>query len=534
MNDARIRRLVIVGGGTAGWLTAALLARALGSQLKILLVESAEIGTVGVGEATIPQILHVNRFLGLDEDDMLRAVHGTFKLGVQLNDFTRVGESYLHAFGDLGLPLGLTPFHHYWLRAVQGRPSAAGAGGAEAPSRGRPGAQSLWAHSLNAAAAAQNRFARMDKVPNSPLGGIRYAYHFDASLYGQYLRQHIAPGIVERIEGKIVDVRLHAEDGHIESLLLDNGSTVEGDFFIDCSGFRGLLIEGTLKTGYENWQHWLPCDRALAVGSAPGGPMRPYTQASARTAGWQWRIPLQTRTGNGHVYCSRFISDDEAAAQLLANLETEALGDPRPLRFVTGMRKLAWSRNCLALGLAAGFMEPLESTSIHLVQSGVNRLLAMFPDRHCDPKLIDEYNRQTRFEYERVRDFLILHYKATERSDTPFWRQCGAMDIPPELARRIELFRRSGMIFREGEELFTETGWLQVLLGQGIAPARHHPLADELSDQQLDHFLADVRTLVGRAVATLPPHHEFVARHCGMPAAAAARATPTTASTETP
>ncbi len=499
--DTRIRQLVIVGGGTAGWLTAALLARALGSQLQIRLVESAEIGTVGVGEATIPQILHVNRFLGIDEDDMLRAVHGTFKLGVQLNGFGRLGDSYLHAFGDFGVPVGLTPFHHHWLR-----------------SRGRPGAQSLWAHSVNSAAAAQNRFARMDAVPNSPLGGIRYAYHFDASLYGQYLREHIKPGVVQRIEGKVVDVRLHADDGRITSLLLDDGATVEGDFFIDCSGFRGLLIEGALKTGYENWQHWLPCDRALAVGSAPGGPMRPYTQASARTAGWQWRIPLQHRTGNGHVYCSRFISDDEAAAQLLANLETEPLGDPRPLRFVTGMRKLAWNRNCLALGLAAGFMEPLESTSIHLVQSGVNRLLAMFPDRHCDPRLTEEYNRQTRFEYERVRDFLILHYKATERTDTPFWQHCGAMEIPPELARRIELFRHTGMIFREGDELFTETGWLQVLLGQHIEPARHHPMADELDDQQLDRFLADVRTLVGRAVNLLPPHHEFVARHCGVPA----------------
>jgi tryptophan halogenase len=499
--DTRIRQLVIVGGGTAGWLTAALLARALGSQLQIRLVESAEIGTVGVGEATIPQILHVNRFLGIDEDDMLRAVHGTFKLGVQLNGFGRLGDSYLHAFGDFGVPVGLTPFHHHWLR-----------------SRGRPGAQSLWAHSVNSAAAAQNRFARMDAVPNSPLGGIRYAYHFDASLYGQYLRDHIKPGVVQRIEGKVVDVHLHADDGRITSLLLDDGATVEGDFFIDCSGFRGLLIEGALKTGYENWQHWLPCDRALAVGSAPGGPMRPYTQASARTAGWQWRIPLQHRTGNGHVYCSRFISDDEAATQLLANLETEPLGDPRPLRFVTGMRKLAWNRNCLALGLAAGFMEPLESTSIHLVQSGVNRLLAMFPDRHCDPRLAEEYNRQTRFEYERVRDFLILHYKATERTDTPFWRQCGAMEIPPELARRIELFRHTGMIFREGDELFTETGWLQVLLGQHIEPARNHPLADELDDQQLDRFLADVRTLVDRAVNLLPPHHEYVARHCGVPA----------------
>ena len=502
MNDPRIRRIVIVGGGTAGWMAAALLAKALGAGVAIRLVESAEIGTVGVGEATIPQIRHINRFLGIDEDDMLRAVHGTYKLGVQLNGFGRLGDSYLHAFGDLGLPLGLTPFHHYWLR-----------------SRSRADAPDLRAYSLNAAAAAENRFAPLETVPDSPIGGIRYAYHFDASRYARYLREHIAPGAVQRTEGKVVDVRLRAGDGFIESLQLDSGEIVEGDFFIDCSGFRGLLIEGALHTGYENWQHWLPCDRALAVASAPGGPMRPYTQASARTAGWQWRIPLRHRVGNGHVYCSRFISDDEAAAQLLANLETEPLGDPRPLRFVTGMRALAWSRNCLALGLAAGFMEPLESTSIHLVQSGINRLLAMFPDRHCEQQLVDEYNRQTRFEYERVRDFLILHYKATERTDTPFWQQCGAMEIPPSLARRIELFRRTGMIFREADELFTETGWLQVLLGQRIEPERHHPLADALTAEQLDGFLADIRTLVGRAKNTLPPHHEFVARAAGSLAA---------------
>jgi tryptophan halogenase len=503
MNETSIRRLVIVGGGTAGWLTAALLSRALGSQLEIRLIESDEIGTVGVGEATIPQIRHINAFLGIDEDDMLRFTHGTFKLGVQLNDWARLGDSYIHAFGDIGLKPGLIPFHHYWLR-----------------SRGRAEAQNLWAYSLNAVAAAANRFARMDTVPNSSIGGIRYAYHFDATRYGRYLREHIKPNTVRRVEGKVVDVRRRGEDGFIESLQLESGEVVEADFFIDCSGFRGLLIEGALQTGYENWQHWLPCDRALAVASERAGPMRPYTQAMARTAGWQWRIPLQHRTGNGHVYCSRFISDDEAATQLLANLEGEPVGDPRPLRFVTGMRKLAWNRNCLALGLAAGFMEPLESTSIHLVQSGVSRFLAMFPDRHCDARVIEEYNRQTRFEYERVRDFLILHYKATGRYDTPFWKQCGQMEIPPELACRIALFRRTGLIFREADELFTETGWLQVMLGQRIEPVQYHPLADELDQAQLDGFLSDIRILIGRAVRTLPPHDAFVARHCGMPVAA--------------
>ena len=442
MNESAIRRVVIVGGGTAGWLAAALLARALGPGRKIRLVESAEIGTVGVGEATIPQIRHINTFLGIDEDDLLRFTHGTYKLGIQLEDWGRLGDSYMHAFGDIGLPLGLLPFHHYWLR-----------------SRARAGAQSLWAYSLNATAAAANRFARLDKVPNAPIGGIRYAYQFDAARYARYLRERIPEGVVTRTEGKVVEVKLRGEDGFIESLRLESGDVVEGDFFIDCSGFRGLLIEGALQAGYENWQHWLPCDRALAVASARAGRLRPYTRAIARSAGWQWQIPLQHRTGNGLVYSSRFLGDDEAAALLLASLEGEPLEDPRPLRFVTGMRRLAWSRNCLALGLAAGFMEPLESTSIHLIQSGIARFIAMFPDRHCDPILVDTYNRQTRFEYERVRDFLILHYKASERDDSPFWRHCAGMDVPPELARRIGLFRRTGLIFRDADELFTEAGW---------------------------------------------------------------------------
>ncbi|MGH8183009.1 MAG: tryptophan halogenase family protein [Rhodanobacteraceae bacterium] len=497
MNDSVIRRVVIVGGGTAGWMAAALLARGLGRACEIHLIESAEIGTVGVGEATIPQILHINAFLGIDEDDLMRFTHGTYKLGVQLNDWGRIGDSYIHAFGDIGLPLGLVPFHHYWLR-----------------SRARGCTHSLWAHSLNAAAAAENRFARLEKVGNSPLCGIRYAYQFDAARYARYLRERIPAGAVRRIEGKVVAVKLRGEDGFIESLRLESGENVEGDFFIDCSGFRGLLIEGALKTGYENWQHWLPCDRALAVASPRAAPMRPYTQAFARTAGWQWRIALQHRTGNGHVYCSRYISDDEAAAQLLANLEGEALEDPRPLRFTTGMRKLAWNRNCLALGLAAGFMEPLESTSIHLVQSGIARFLGMFPDRHCDPLLVDAYNRQTRFEYEHVRDFLVLHYKATERDDTPFWRQCAAMEVPEALTRRIDLFRRTGLVFREADELFTETGWLQVMLGQRIEPAGYQPLADALEESKLQVFLSDIRTLVNRAVGRLPAHDDFVAKTC--------------------
>ena len=499
-NADAIRHVVIVGGGTAGWMSAALLGKALGGSVKITLIESDAIGTVGVGEATIPQIRLVNDFLGLDEDDLLRATQGTFKLGVQLNDWGRIGDSYLHAFGDLGLPLGLLAFAHYWLR-----------------SRQQPGAPDLWAYSLNAQASVGNRFARMERVGSSPMAGTRHAYHLDAGLYAKYLRAACDPSVVQRVEGRVVDVNLREEDGFIQSVQLESGQTIAGDLFIDCSGFRGLLIEQTLHAGYESWQHWLPCDRAMAVASERITPMRPYTQASARPSGWQWRIPLQHRSGNGHVYCSQFISDDEAAAVLLANVEGQALADPRPLRFTTGMRRQPWVRNCVALGLASGFMEPLESTGIHLIQSGISRLLALFPDRRCASALRQEYNDQTRREYEKIRDFLILHYRATTRQDTPFWRHCAQIEMPESLRRRIDLFRSSGQIFRDGDELFTEVGWLQVMIGQGIVPARYHPLADALPPAQLTEFLEHIRTLIGRAVQTMPVHDTFVDAHCSAP-----------------
>lgn len=502
MSDLRIRRVVIVGGGTAGWMSAAVLSRTMGESLDVRVVESDAIGTVGVGESTIPQIRNVNHFLGIDEDAMLRATGGTFKLAIQYNDWVRPGHTYLHAFGDVGLPLGPLPFQQYWLRR-----------------RAEGGAGDLAAYSLNATAAKACRMARIEKVGSSPMAGMKYAFQFDAGLYGRMLRGYAEQRGAKRTEGKVVDVRLRGEDGFIEAIVLESGERIDGDLFIDCSGFRGLLIERALKSGLEDWREWLACDRALAVGSVPASPMRPYTQANARAAGWQWRIPLQHRTGNGHVYCSEFMSDDEAAAILLQSLDGKALGDPRPIRFASGVRRQIWSRNCVAIGLAAGFLEPLESTAIHLIQSGISRLLSLFPDRGFDQAVIHEYNRNMRREYEQVRDFLVMHYRTTERRDTPFWRRCAALPPPDGLRHKMEIFDATGQIFREGEELFTEHSWLQVMVGQGILPRRHHPLADALPRDKLDDFLGSIRTLIGGAIGQMPSHERFIAEHCSAAAA---------------
>ncbi len=492
-----IRSVVIVGGGTAGWMAASVLSKAFGRAFSITLIESEEIGIVGVGEATIPQIRHINNFLEIDENAFLKATQGTFKLGIEFNNWSRLGDSYMHAFGEIGMALGLTPFHHYWLRA-----RASGKGG------------SLWDYSVNHQIAIRDRFAQMDRIGSSRLTGTRHAFHFDAGLYAKFLRGRAEAAGVKRVEGRIVEVRRRAADGFIDGVTLEGDRPIDGDFFIDCSGFRGLLIEGALAAGYEDWTHWLPCDRAVAAPCAHGRAIRPYTQASARKAGWQWRIPLQHRVGNGHVYCSRHISDDEAAAVLKANLEGELLAEPRFLRFVTGMRKRQWVKNCVSLGLASGFLEPLESTSIHLIQSGVSRLVSMFPDRHFDPALIDEFNRQSRFEFERIRDFIILHYHANERTDSPFWIERREMAVPAALQAKLDLFRSTGRIYREHEELFTEPGWLQVMVGQRIIPSRFHPLAAALSDAQLAEFLGNIRTLIDRAAASAPLHVDYIRANC--------------------
>lgn len=497
MSANEIRKIVIVGGGTSGWMAASVLARTFGPRLDIELVESEQIGTVGVGEATIPQIRLLLNLLGIDEFDFLKNVQGTIKLGIQFNGWAKEGHRYIHAFGAMGRPLGMLEFHNYWLRALQ---------------QGRK--DSLWSYSLNAAAAAQNRFDIFDTFGDTGLSGLVRAYHFDASLVAAYLRRHCEPMAVTRTEGKIVDTRINADDGFIESLVLDDGRQVSGDLFIDCSGFAGLLIEQALNTGYDDWTHWLPCDRAVAVASESVEPLTPYTQSTARAAGWQWRIPLQHRIGNGHVFSSNYMTDDEATAQLLDNLDGERLTEPRVLRFTTGRRKKFWNRNVVALGLSSGFLEPLESTSIHLVQSGLSRLLNLFPDGGFSQRTIDEYNRQCAYEYERVRDFIILHYHANQRSDSQFWIDRREMSVPDSLTHKIELFRASGRLHEDAEDLFKSVAWLQVLIGQGVEPEHYHPMADIVRDEQLAQFLSDIDRVVSAQARRFPDHRDWLAQHC--------------------
>lgn len=497
MSERGIRKLVIVGGGTAGWITAAAFARLLGPGLAIELVESDTIGTVGVGEATIPQIIRLNTILGFDENDFLRQTFGTFKLGIEFVNWGRIGQRYLHTFGDAGLNLGNVHFHHYWRRhALAG----------DVPS--------LWHYSLHQLAAAQARFAHLDRVGNTSMTGLAYAYHFDASLYARYLRAYAEQRGVVRTEGTVAAVERDGESGDICAIRLDGERRVTGDFFIDCTGFRGLLLGQELGVEYLDWSHWLPCNRALAVPSARLPDLPPYTRATAHAAGWQWRIPLQHRTGNGHVYCSSFMNDEDAADLLLANLETEALDVPRPIRFTTGRRAQFWAHNCVAIGLSSGFLEPLESTSIHLIQSNVNRLIELFPRERIRVVDREEYNRRTVHEFEQIRDFLILHYHQTEREDSEFWRYCRNMAIPEPLAQKMALFAASGRIGREVDDLFRDASWVQVMLGQGILPQDYNPMADQIDDAQLTQFLADLRRIIERAVAQLPQHADYIAANC--------------------
>lgn len=504
MTDTNPIRIVIAGGGTAGWMVAASMAHFLENGFQVSLVESEEIGTVGVGEATIPQIRLFNDALGLDENAFLAATQGTFKLAIEFVGWGKADSRYMHAFGDVGRDVGLLPFHQNWVRARQ-----------------EGIAEDLSAYSLNNLAALGNRMQRGPARTSNMLPQMPYAFHFDAGLYANYLRRFAEARGVERHEGIITDIERDGESGDIMTLTLDNGAKVSGDFFVDCTGFRGLLIEQTLKSGYEDWTHWLPCNRALAVPSERAKDFTPYTRASAHAAGWQWRIPLQHRTGNGIVYSSDYLSDDEAAAHLLANLDGKPLADPRPINFVTGKRREIWKNNVIAVGLASGFMEPLESTSIHMIQSAIQRILKLMPGRATTQADRDEYNRQTDFEYERIRDFLILHYIANER-DEPFWQACRERPIPDTLAHKLRLWRGNGHITREHEELFTEVGWFQVLVGQGIIPTGTHPITGSISHSDLKDYMDVIAKLNAREVAQMPDHAAFVAQNCAAREAVAA------------
>jgi tryptophan halogenase len=495
--DNSIKNVVIVGGGTAGWVTAAALARVMPPETcQVTLVESDAIGTVGVGEATIPPIQHYHQMLGLNEVEFIRCTQATFKLGIDFIGWGRQDSHYFHPFGQYGREFDSVSFHQYWLRAQ----TLADCG-------------DLSDYSMCTLAARQGRFAPSNSDPGSLLSTMGYAYHFDASLYAACLREYAEVRGVNRVEGKVIDVRLDSNDGFIRSVTLASSQQVEGDFFIDCTGFAGLLIEKVMNVGFENWSHYLPADRAVAVPSANVGPARPYTQSIARSAGWQWRIPLQHRTGNGFVYCSDHISDDEATETLLSNLEGEALASPRTLSFTTGRRHHSWHKNCLAIGLSAGFLEPLESTSIHLIQTSVSRLLQLFPGKDFNPADIREFNQQTQREYEFVRDFIILHYHANQRPE-PLWQYCRSMDIPQTLADRIELFKHRGRIFEREEDLFKKASWLAVLRGQGVHPEAYDPIANAKPEGRLVEMLQEMRRVFRGGVEAMPQHDEFIDQYC--------------------
>lgn len=493
MTASASSEIVIAGGGTAGWIAAATLSRFLGRDVRIRLIESDAIAGVGVGEATIPQIHLLLQGLGIEESDILRETNATYKLGVDFDGWLEPGHRYMHAFGAVGRPAGIIPFRQLWHRA-----------------RANGDAEPYGHYSLNEVVALARRMATV-RGDNNGLSLV-HAYHFDASLFAAYLRRYSEARGVERIEGRIEQVERDGESGDISALLLEGERRLTGDLFVDCTGFRSLLLGQSLGVRFKDWSSYLPCDRALAVPCARSEQFRPYTQAMARKAGWQWRIPLQHRTGNGHVYCSEFISDDEAASILLSNLDGEAQQEPRPLRFTAGQRERVWSHNCVALGLAAGFMEPIESTSIHLVQSSVARLLTFLPQQQQSGSAAREkFNQMTESEWERIRDFLVLHYKANRRAGEPFWDYCRAMAVPETLTAKIKLFEEAGIIVREEGELFTDEAWGQVMIGQGLQPRSWSPLTNSIPKNELAHFLSAIAQSYRSAAEALPAHSEFLA-----------------------
>ncbi|NUR45730.1 MAG: tryptophan 7-halogenase [Sphingomonas sp.] len=500
MSDWPLRRIVIAGGGTAGWMAAAALGKTLGDFAQITLIESDAIGTIGVGESTIPPIRTFNNLLGIDEAEFMRETQATFKLGIEFDHWGRVGDRYFHSFGITGKDHWSAGFQHFWLNGLE---------------RGHDEPYSDYCVELVAAWAG--KFAHL------PGDGLNYAYQLDSTLYARFLRRIAEREGVVRQEGRIASVQT-GEAARIASVTLDSRQVIEGDLFLDCTGFRALLIGEALGEAFEDWTHWLPCDRAIAIQTESIEPAVPYTRAIAHDSGWRWRIPLQHRTGNGIVYCSAYLDDDAALERLLRDVEGEPRTEPNRLRFKAGARQRQWVGNCIAIGLSGGFMEPLESTSIHLIQRAVLRLIRMLPMAKVSDRDVAEFNDQHMQDMLQIRDFLILHYKATERQDSGFWRYVGGMSVPETLTQKIELFRETGRVFRRNEELFQENSWVQVMMGQRIFPNAYHPIAAKLTDEELSRFLATIRDQIARTVASLPEHHAYVARYCGQarPAASAA------------
>ena len=490
MNNAKRKRIVIAGGGTAGWLTAAAISRQLSSIFDVVLIESEDIGTIGVGEATIPTVRVFHKLLGIDEKEFVSQTNATFKLGINFENWKRKGESYFHSFGKTGKDSYLAGFQHFWLYGHENGL-----------------AQSYGDYCFELQAAVNDKFALPDK------GQINYAYHLDAGKYAQYLRKLSEGHGAVRKEGKISKVNTDADSGDIVSLELDSGEVINGDFFVDCTGFHGLLIEKTLKTGFEDWSHWLPCDRAWAVQTTLNDKLPPYTRANAHDSGWQWRIPLQNRAGNGLVFSTRFMDEQTAKEKLLSSIEGEQTSEPRLIKFVTGRRKKVWNKNCIALGLSSGFIEPLESTSIHLFMTGIIRLLRLLPSGNISQANIDEYNQQTAHEIERIRDFIILHYHVTERDDSPFWQHLKTMEIPESLKHRIDLFQQSANVFQSEHDVFQVDSWVQVLLGQGVLPSQYHPSVNTMPIEELNQFLSSYKNGVSNAVAKMPKHKDFISQY---------------------
>jgi len=495
--DGPIEHLVILGGGTAGWMAAAAIGKVFrNSAMKITVIESSVIGTVGVGEATIPEIYNFNKVLGIDEREFLRFTRGTFKLGIEFVDWSEPGKSYIHPFGRYGTAIGSVPFFHYWQRL-----------------RNLNLAKPLPDYCFCIEACKQNKFSRPVNIPNSPLSEIDYAYHFDAARYAQFLKRYSGACGVKHIDAKVTSVGRNKENGYIQSLTLGSGGKIEADFFIDCTGFKGVLIEETLRSGYEDWSHYLPCDSAMAVASPKLDPLPPYTRSIAREAGWQWRIPLQHRTGNGYVYCSHFISDENVRESLLNNIAGGAISEPKVIRFKTGVRRKQWNKNCVALGLASGFLEPLESTSIHLVYEAIANFLGLFPTKIVQPELIDKYNQLQMRSYTTIRDLLILHYWSTKR-EGDFWDYCRNMDIPDRLRQKVELYQNTGRIFREDNELFSDVSWISVFVGQGLGTSHYNSIADTMPLEALKQKVDEVHRIIQTACQQLPQHVDYIERYC--------------------